>query len=247
MIYDLAQPLYNDGPQFPEQPPNTIHYYQLAHVKGATVERITAMTHSGSHIDAPFHYEPQLQTVSELPLAHLYGPCVAIDLRPIEPKHPIDAIDLRKHEAIIAKGTFLLLKTGWGDRRSNTKSFLTEWPYMSGEGAKYLVDRGVKGIGIDVLSVGGYPEEHAEADAHKELLGHGKLLLEDIHIPDALLDGKRRHFAAFPILIANASGGWVRPIVWDTGDLDGEEPAPEQVASIPTSVARLIDLQRSPA
>ena len=49
-----------------------------------------------------------------------------------------------------------------------------------------------------------------------ELLGAEKLLLEDIHIPDELLDGKRRHFAALPILIANAGGAWVRPIVWDT-------------------------------
>ena len=77
---------------------------------------------------------------------------------------------------------------------------------MSGDGAQYLVNRGVKGMGIDALSVGGYGDEHAEADAHRILLSKQKLLLEDIHIPDELLDGTRRYFPALPILVANASG-----------------------------------------
>ena len=247
MIYDLAQPLYNNGPQFPDQPPNSILYQQRAAVQGATVERLQIMTHSGSHIDAPFHFLPELPSISELPLSHFYGPCIALDLRPIDACHAIDANDLRKHEELITPGVFLLLKTGWGDRRANTKEFLTDWPYMSGDGARYLVQRGIKGFGIDVLSTGGYPDKHAESDAHLELLGRRKLLLEDIHIPDALLDGKRRHFAAFPILIANAGGSWVRPLVWDTGDLDLDEPGPEQPTQLPPSVAGLIALERTSA
>ena len=247
MIYDLSQPVYNNGPQFPGQPPNSVRYHQHAQVEGATVERLEIMTHSGSHVDAPFHFEPELPSISELPLSHFYGPCVGIDLRPIEPNHAINASDLRKHEDRITKGRFLLLKTGWGDRRANTKEFLTEWPYMSGDGARYLVDREIKGFGIDVLSVGGYPDPRAEAESHQELLSRQKLLLEDIHIPDVLLDGKRRTFAAFPILIANASGSWVRALVWDAGDLDGDEPAPEQRTELPASVAGLIALERSTA
>jgi kynurenine formamidase len=205
------------------------------------------MTHSGSHVDAPFHYLPQLPCIHELPLSHFYGQCVALDLRGLPPSHPIDSKDLRKHEALIAEGIFVLLKTGWGEKRANTKEFLTAWPYMSGDGAQYLLDRKAKGMGIDGLSTGGYPDEHAESDAHKLLLGAQKLLLEDIHIPDALLDGKRRHFAAFPILLANAGGAWTRPIVWDSGDLEGEVAAPEQPSTIPDSVAGLMELQRSRA
>ena len=245
MIYDLAQPIFNNGPQFPGQPPNSVRYQQLAAVDGATVERLEVMTHSGSHVDAPFHFIPRLPAISELPLSHFYGRCVAIDLRPIAPKHPIDAADLKRHEALLLPNVFVLLKTGWGDRRANTKSFLTEWPYMSGDGARYLVARGVRGMGIDALSTGGYPDEHAESDAHLELLSNNKLLLEDIWIPDALLDGKPRYFAALPILIANASGAWVRPIVWDQGDLELEQPAAEQHAPLPAGVAELLQHERS--
>lgn len=244
MVYDLAQPHFNGAPQFPGQPANTIVYQQLAAVAAATVERCELMSHSASHVDAPFHYLPQLKCIHELPLGHFYGPCVAVDLRPLQPSHPIGAEDLRKHETVIAAGCFILLKTGWGDRRANTKEFLTAWPYLSGDGARYLLERGVKGIGIDVLSTGGYGDYHVEADAHMVLLGAEKLLLEDIRIPDELLDGKRRHFAALPILIANAGGAWVRPIVWDSGDLDGDTPAPESGAVIPDGVDYPVKLQR---
>jgi arylformamidase len=247
MIYDLAQPHYNHAPQFPGQPPNSVQYQQLAVVDGATVERCTFMTHSASHVDAPFHYLPHLPCIHELPLSHFYGACVALDLRGLAPSHPINADDLRKQEALITENTFVLLKTGWGENRGNSREFLTAWPYMSASGAQYLLDRKVKGMGIDGLSTGGYRDEHAEGDAHKLLLGAKKLLLEDISIPDALLDGKRRHFAAFPILIANAGGSWTRPIVWDDGDLDTESSAPELASKIPQSVAACMALQRSGA
>jgi len=142
---------------------------------------------------------------------------------------------------------FILLKTGWGEKRGNSKEFLTAWPYMSRNGAQYLLNRQVKGMGIDGLSTGGYPDPHAESDAHELLLGANKLLLEDIHIPEALLDGKHRHFSAFPILIANAGGAWTRPIVWDEGDLDSNSSASELAATIPPSVAASMALQRSAA
>lgn len=244
MIYDLAQPHYNHAPQFPGQPPNSVEYQQLAVVDGATVERCTFMSHSGSHVDAPFHYLPHLPCIHELPLSHFYGRCVALDLRGLPPSHPIDASDLKKHEELITENVFVLLKTGWGEKRGNSKEFLTAWPYMSGEGAQYLLDRKAKGMGIDGLSTGGYPEEHAEADAHKLLLGNSRLLLEDIHIPDELLDGKVRHFAAFPILIANAGGAWVRPIVWDDGDLDSDASAAEMPSKLSPHISATIALQR---
>ena len=82
MIYDLARPQYNpqphydQGPQFPGQPPNSVPHQQLAVVTRATVERCEFMSHSGSHVDAPFHYLPSGPCVHELPLWHFYGPCV---------------------------------------------------------------------------------------------------------------------------------------------------------------------------
>jgi kynurenine formamidase len=68
------------------------------------------MTHSGSHVDAPFHFLPELPSISELPSSHFYGPCIAVDLRPLQPAHGITSADLRKHEFLLTEGVFVLLK-----------------------------------------------------------------------------------------------------------------------------------------
>ena len=63
------------------------------------------------------------------------------------------------------------------------------------------VSRGIHGVGIEGLSIGGFDDLEKETAAHKVLLGAKKLIIEDICIPEAMLDGRIRHFAAFPVLI----------------------------------------------
>lgn len=233
MIYDLSTPIYNNGPQFPGQRPPIVNLAQLAVVKGATVEHLELMTHSATHIDAPLHFFPEKAALDQLPMSHFIGRCIAIDLRPLEPGHGITSSDLRRGDSDIHEDDIVLLKTGWGDKRANTKEFLTEWPYMTGDGASYLVNKGVKGVGIEGLSMGGYNNPEKERASHLELLGHDKLIIEDLCIPDAMLDGKHRFFAALPILIAGAGGAWARAIAWDAGDLENIQQTKEHKARVP--------------
>ena len=72
---------------------------------------------------------------------------------------------------------------------------------------------------IEGLSIGGFDDPEKETAAHKVLLGAKKLIIEDIRVPEALLDGKRRHFAAFPVLIQGAGGAWTRAVAWDEGEI----------------------------
>jgi kynurenine formamidase len=113
----------------------------------------------------------------------------------------------------------VLLKTGWAEKRALTREFLTAWPYLTGEGAEYLVSRGVHGVGIEGLSIGGWDDPQKETAAHKVLLGAKKLIIEDIRVPEAMLDGSTRHFAAFPVLIQGAGGAWTRAVAWDEREM----------------------------
>jgi hypothetical protein len=44
-------------------------------------------------------------------------------------------------------------------------------------------------------------------------------LIEVICIPEAMLDGRVRHFAAFPVLVQNDGGAWTRAVAWDEGEM----------------------------
>lgn len=219
MIYDLSQPIFNNVPQWPKFHPTSLTVPHLTATESANVERLELMTHTGTHIDAPFHFFPEAEAVDALPLSHFHSPCIAIDLRGKEARSGITARDIAGHAEKIRPEYIVLLKTGWGDKRALTKEFLTAWPYLSGGGAEYLVSLGIHGVGIEGLSIGGYGDPEKETAAHKVLLGAKKLIIEDIRVPDAMLDGRIRHFAAFPVLIEKASGAWTRAVAWDEGEM----------------------------
>lgn len=219
MIYDLSQPIFNNVPQWPKFHPSTMTIPHLTAIESANVERLELMTHTGTHIDAPFHFFSDAETVDQLPLSHFHAPCIALDMRHKQAGDGIVAADFEPHANKIQNGMIVLLKTGWAEKRALTKEFLTAWPYLTGEGAEYLVSLGIHGVGIEGLSIGGFNDPEKETAAHKVLLGAKKLIIEDIRIPEALLDGRTRHFAAFPVLIQGAGGAWARAIAWDEGEM----------------------------
>jgi kynurenine formamidase len=155
MICDLSQPVFNNVPQWPKFRPSTMTIPHLAAIESANVERLELMTHTGTHIDAPFHFFPEAETVDQLPLSHFHASCLALDLRHNEAGSGIVAADLESHKGKIRNGMIVLLKTGWAEKRALSKEFLTAWPCVTGEGAEYLVSFGIHGVGIEGLSIGG--------------------------------------------------------------------------------------------
>jgi arylformamidase len=219
MIYDLSQPIFNNAPQWPRFWPTSMTFPHLTATESANVEWLELMTHTRTHLDAPLHFFPEAEKVDSLPLNHFHRPCVALDLRHKEAGSGITPADLVPHVKSIRPGVIILLKTGWGDKRALTKEFLTAWPYLSGDGAGLLVSRDIHGVGIEGLNIGGYEDPEKETAAHRVLLGAKKLIIEDIRMPESLLDGRVRHFAAFPVRIEEASGARARVVAWDAGEL----------------------------
>ena len=68
MIYDLSQPIFNNVPQWPKFRPSTMTIPHLTAIESANVERLELMTHTGTHVDAPFHFFPDAETIDALPL-----------------------------------------------------------------------------------------------------------------------------------------------------------------------------------
>lgn len=145
----------------------------LGHREGATViglspedfpdgmfisnETVTLTTHTGTHMDAPLHYGPlsggkPAKSIDQVPLEWCYGPGVRLDVRHvpvgegITVDHLTEALAAIGHE--LTAGDIVLLWTGadvlWGDAR-----YLTDFPGLTGEGTRFLVERGVRVIGID--------------------------------------------------------------------------------------------------
>ncbi len=214
MIYDLSQPLFHDAPQWATYRSTSITLEYKRAFDGFNAERVSLTTHSGTHIDAPFHFDDAAETADQLPLDHFVSRAVVIDVRPKQPGSTIGVEDLQPLTRFEQPSLIVLLKTGWGEKRAKTKEYLLLYPYLTGDAAQFLVSRKVKGVGIDCLSIGGF-EKGTGAPAHEVLLGAKKLIIEDLAIPEDIVDGKMRWFSAFPVKLTGTGGAWTRAVAWD--------------------------------
>lgn len=214
-MWDLSQPIAHGGPAWAEyEPPVIIRNYRRA-AEGFNAETVTLNTHTGTHVDVPFHFDDEGATIEKMPLGAFAAPAVFLDLRErltagqaIAPEH------LEPLPEMLRAGDIAVLVTGWGERRAVSEEFLKSWPYLGGEGAELLLGAEVSGVGIDALSIGGWGGSEKGEPSHTALLGAGKVIIEDLRIPSELL-GRRCFLTAFPILLEGCGGAWARAVAWE--------------------------------
>ena len=107
------------------------------------------------------------------------------------------------------KGNIVIIYTGFGDKRGFNEEYLFHPPWLDLSGAKYLVEKKVKGIGIDHFSLSGTTMEQS-FPSHKEILGKNVWILEDLYIDKNILKEKNWTLIVMPMLIRGASGAPTR-------------------------------------
>jgi kynurenine formamidase len=156
-MWDLSQPVRHDGPGWAEYDPPIIRHNYRREVEGFNAETIEMNVHTGTHVDVPFHFVDEGATIGQVPIESFAGPALFLDLREaVEPAMEIGPEQLVPRIDDLREGDFAVLVTGWGDKRGVTEEFEKRWPYLGGDGARLLLDRGVAGVGIDALSMGGW-------------------------------------------------------------------------------------------
>ena len=120
-----------------------------------TIEKMGV--HSTTHIDAPWHYSPttngkKAKTIDEIPLDWCYGEGLVIDMKHKEDFDPITVKDLQdflsENHLTLKPNMIVLIKTG-RDKFNGQKNFHEVGTGMSAEATEWLIDQGIKVMGID--------------------------------------------------------------------------------------------------
>ncbi len=210
-FYDLSQPLSAGCPGWPEYPPTVLETVFTIEKNGFNAERLDVITHTGTHLDVPYHFFAEGKRLHQVPAAEFQGPAAVLDLRPLEPGQGIGQAELEPAARHLQPGDIAILCTGWGEKRSHERVFAFEWPYLSGEGASWLIDHGARAVAIDALSIGGWAPGTGRP-CHEALLGAGRWILEDIRVPEEVVKAERCYLFSFPILIEGTGGSFVRAV-----------------------------------
>lgn len=214
---DLTHPLHTGSPVYPgTEPPRFDRISDLA-MDGHVETRIQMHTHTGTHLDAPAHMVEGGKTLDEYPVDAFFGPAILVDATAID--GPDIGLDLlRPYEAALDEADFLLLRTGW-DRHWGTEVYFGGFPALTPEAAEWLLDRGLKSVGVDAISID--LMESTTYPVHHTLLGANVLVLENLtnlaRIPSPSFD-----LACFPAPIRQADGSPVRAVAIESIGSDSQ-------------------------
>ena len=194
-------------------------------------DQITGSVHSGTHVDAPLHYGPLCEgkpsrSIDQVPLEWCYAPGVVLDLRHKAPGAEITVEDLT---AALAKIPYtlrpldiVLLHTGC-DKHWGTDTYLEMQSGLGAKGTAWLLDRGVRVIGIDAWTVDRPLMSMADAyrrtgdknelwPSHMYGRKHEYLQIEKLANLDRLPRPVGFTVAAFPVKFAGCTAGWTRAV-----------------------------------
>lgn len=178
-IFDVTLPFSNDLPVWPTHPKiNVSAFSRIARGDSSNVSLVSCSSHSGTHVDALWHFEDERAHLLEIPLERWIGPCwlIAIpdDVQRIEPEHLAAAKIPPGTERLIIKTSNSLL---W---QSRVDEFEPRFVGLSPAAARWIVEHEIRLVGIDYLSVEPYEEPgHA---THHILLGNDVVIVEGLDL-----------------------------------------------------------------
>jgi kynurenine formamidase len=211
-IIDLSYPLDTATPPFPGDLPVELSIQAAIpadHPPGTpgamNVSRFATGVHVGTHMDAPFHFYREGQTIDQIALERCTGRALLIDLAHKQAKEAITADDLLPHQEAIRQTRKVILNTGWATHWQQTDYF-TDFPALTADAAQFLLACGVELVGVDTPSVDTYPYP-----VHFALLGNQVLIVENLTNLDRI--GQRLfHFTALPLKLTGRDASPVRAI-----------------------------------
>lgn len=192
---DISVTTSNETPVWPGH--ENVRIRQIATHENGDVAEITHIdmgAHTATHLDAPRHFVPGGGLVDGLDLDTLVGTCFV---------HHVTRTGILTKEYFAAQAlpddcTRLLLKIDDHAGRLYQPTFYEDYTAIDHTAAKYLIDRGLKLIGTDYLSIG--PFHNGNVETHQELLGNGIIIVEGLDL--SKVDEGNYQLICLPIKIA---------------------------------------------
>lgn len=203
-LLDVSVPLAAGIPAFPGNPEFELQpIKRIADGGSSNVSRMIIGTHTGTHVDAPKHFIDDAGGVETLSLELLIGRARVIE---ITRRGGIGAEELAA--AGLREDIRVLLKTS-NSRLWSTTTFHEDYTHVTEAGARYLVEQGVKVVGIDYLSIEQFRKPGAPA--HRMLLSNGVIIIEGLNLAEA--EAGMYEMYCLPLPVSGGDGAPARVVL----------------------------------
>jgi arylformamidase len=202
VIIDITLPLKDGVPVWPGDTPYSFELnWKKEDTGSVNVGAISMSTHTGTHIDAPYHFNENGAKVKNLDLNIYVGSTTVVEVMNQKVITPDNL-----HAFPLERNTRLLIKTNSWSKRNK---FPKEIPFFSPEIGPYLASKGIRLVGVDTPSVD--PLDSKELPTHHSLNNNGVYILEGI-VLDYVEPGEYE-LIALPLYLEEADASPVRAIL----------------------------------
>jgi len=207
---DLSWELAADTPIYPGDPEPEIAVATTIEGEGYNLSSVYIGTQTGTHVDAPYHFSHDGDTIDKMELDYFFGEAVVVRVTGKRAEEEITMADVAPYADRIGPGTIVLFNTNWYQKRG-TDAFFTH-PYLAVEVAEFLAGKGVRFLCIDTINAdrtGG-----TEFPVH-DLFSEERLMIGENMAYFDRIDFENVVVAAFPLKIAGTDGSPVRAVAME--------------------------------
>jgi len=211
-LLDLTLTVSENIPIFPGSPQPS--FVQDKNIKndGYNSELLFLSSHTGTHLDAPYHFQEKGEKIHEISLKRLVSSAILVKSRK-KGDQPITKTDIQKFEkkhGKIPSGSAVIFWTGWQKMIKNTSYFIRN-PGLSTAAAKYLVSKKINLVGTDSPSIDLGKDKRFPV--HHIFSKNNVLIVENLTNLEKIRSSKF-HFVVLPLKLKGATGSPVRAIAF---------------------------------
>jgi arylformamidase len=166
---------------------------------GYNLSRLAFGAHTGTHLDAPLHFIDGAASVERTALETLMGAAIVVDARGVESEIGAEIV-----EREVAAGCERVIFATRNSELWDLAGFSDDFVGLSLQAASLLVERGVRLVGIDYLSIG-------SVEAHREILANEVVLLEGLDLRG--VEAGAYELVCLPLRLVGADGAPARAVL----------------------------------
>lgn len=206
-IVDLTHVISPDMPVFPgTEAPRLDDAYTIER-NGFAEKMLHLVSHTGTHIDAPGHILPGAVRLDAMGVDRFLGPGLVLDVTAVRGR-PVEISDIEVAAPRLRGVDFALLHTGWA-RHWGEDEYFASYPVLSAAAAQWLAEFGLKGYGVDTISVDAI--DSRELPVHRALFARNMVIVENLGDLSPLV-GSEFLFSCLPLKIVDADGSPIRAV-----------------------------------
>lgn len=209
---DLTLTISKSIPNFPGSPSPQFIPWSTIENEGYNLELLFLSTHTGTHLDAPYHFTKKGEKIHQIPISRLTGEALLIKIKKTKDQEITkkDLLEFEQKNGTITTCSSVIFFTNW-QKNLNKKFYFTNNPGLSKSAANYLVSKKINLIGIDSPSI--------DVGTNKNFIAHKIFAKNNILIVENLSNLKKIsslkfNFIILPLKLKDATGSPVRAIAY---------------------------------